>query len=93
MFASALPVLQQPLSLPLWPVSVWDLLAVGVCLTTVAHSQGCQQCQGLEPPLWLSWEAVSLAVQNEAGPRSLMALWNLGVPVRGVLRWKGEGAC
>lgn len=34
------------LPLPLWLVSVWDSLAVGVCLITVAHSWGCQQREG-----------------------------------------------
>ena len=36
---------QQPPHSPLWPVSVWDSLAVGVCLGTAAHSQGCPQCR------------------------------------------------
>ena len=50
--------------------SVWDSLAVGVCLATVVYSQGCRRCQGSWPPLWLSGPAAvpHCPVQSWAAP-------------------------
>ena len=55
---------------PPWLASVWDSLAVGVCLATVVYSQGCRRCQGSWPPLWLPRPAAAphCPVQSWAAP-------------------------
>lgn len=79
------------LLLPPWLASVWDSLAVGVCLATVVHSQGCRRCQGSWPPLWLRRPAAAphCPVQSWAGPSHSPAA--SGVPLGGALGSRRAG--
>ena len=76
---------------PPWLASVWDSLAVGVCLATVVYSQGCRRCQGSWPPLWLPGPAAAphCPVQSWAAPSHRPAA--SGVPVGGALGSRREG--
>lgn len=76
-FASALLTVKQSPHLPLGLESVWDSLAVGVCLTIVAHSQGCQQCEGAGGPSGCPGRPLLRAVWNKARLHPLTALERL----------------
>jgi hypothetical protein len=73
-----------------WLVSVWDSLAVGVCLTTVAHSQGCEQCQGLGRLSGYAWRQPHGLPRTKLG-WALLCPVALGVCIWSVLRSQAEG--